>query len=201
MRFLSKCLILLLSIVAASAADKDKAPFKPGPASSYPNHQKISGVTIAADAYGTKAETKTAFGKLDPNKHGILPILMVIHNDSQQALRLDAMRVEYVRPDRRRIEPVPAGEVAYTRGVKRPNVTPRRYPSPIPGLGGRKKNPLAAWEIEGRAFAVRMIPPADSAHGFFYFQTADHRGAILYITGIVEAATGQELFFFEIPLE
>ena len=201
MRFLSKSLILLLSIAAAPGADKNQ-PFRPGPAASYPNHQKISGLVIAADAYGTKEEARTAFGKLNPNKHGVLPVLVVMQNDSGKALRLEGMRVEYIRPDRRRIEPVPAEEVPYLRGPKRPNTNPSPYPrNPIPGLGKKNKNPLAAWEIEGRAFANKMIPPGDSAHGFFYFQTADHRGAEIYVTGIREAATGQELFFIEVPLD
>ena len=46
-----------------------------------------------------------------------------------------------------------------------------------------------------------MLPPGDTASGFFYFHTASHAGSILYVTGIEEAATGQELFFFEIPLD
>ncbi|MCP5113557.1 MAG: hypothetical protein GY953_22210 [bacterium] len=192
-----------MSIAAVSAADKDRTPFRPPPADSFPNHQKIAGLIIAADAYGTKEEAKTAFGKLDPNKHGILPVLAVFQNETDGALRMDSMRVEYVRPDGRHIENIPAEDVPYIRGPKNPRRSASPRPrSPIPGLGGgKKKNPLAAWEIEGRAFANKMIPPRETAHGFFYFNTANHRGASLYITGIREAATGQELFFFEIPLE
>ena len=74
-----------------------------------------------------------------------------------------------------------------------------RYP--IPRIGGKKKNPLDAAEVHGRSFAVEMLPPHDSASGFFYFNTVSYDEAVLYITGIVEAATGQELFYFEIPLE
>jgi hypothetical protein len=64
----------------------------------------------------------------------------------------------------------------------------------------KKKNPLDAWEIEGRAFAAQMLPPGQSANGFFYFQTGLQRGATIYITGLTEAASGQELLFFELPL-
>ena len=45
-----------------------------------------------------------------------------------------------------------------------------------------------------------MLPPGQSASGFFYFQTGLQRGATIYLSGLAEAATGKELFFFEIPL-
>jgi hypothetical protein len=44
-----------------------------------------------------------------------------------------------------------------------------------------------------------MLPPGESANGFFYFQAIHEPGAMLYITGIRNAATGQELFYFEVP--
>jgi hypothetical protein len=71
----------------------------------------------------------------------------------------------------------------------------------LPGISRKKKNPLSAWEIEGRAFLARMIPGGESASGFFYFQTAHRPGSSLYLSGIRVASTGKELFYFEIPLE
>ena len=46
-----------------------------------------------------------------------------------------------------------------------------------------------------------MLPPGDSAYGFFYFNSVHWEESILYITGIYEAASGQELFYYEITLE
>ena len=46
-----------------------------------------------------------------------------------------------------------------------------------------------------------MLPPAESGNGFFYFQAEAEPGGMIYITGIRNAATGQELFYFEIPLD
>jgi len=204
MKIRCKCLILLLSIAVAFGADKDEV-FRPGPASSFANHQRVGGLTIAADAYSTQEETRAAFGKLDPNKYGVLPVLVVMQNDSDEALRLDEMRVSYLRADGRAYGAVPADEVPYLRGAQKPTTTPRTTPfprNPIPGLGGGgNNNPLDAWEIEGRRFAAEMLPPGDSAYGFFYFDVLLSRDALLYITGIREASTGQELFYVEIPLE
>lgn len=202
MRFLCNVLSLLLVFGAPLifAAGKKKTPWRPGAASSYANHQTIGNLTIAAHPVGTRAEAKRIFGKADPRKHGLLPILVVMQNDSGKVLNLERMRVEYIRPDRRRIHPVPAEDLPFLEGAKKPGIGPK-FPNPIPSWGGSKKNPLAGDEVQGRAFAARMLPPADSASGFFFFQTADHRDAILYITGITEAATGQDLFFFEITID
>src|ERR671930_539509 len=68
-------------------------------------------------------------------------------------------------------------------------------PGGIPKVLKTKKNPLGAWEIEGRAFAATMLPPGQSASGFFYFQTTLLHGSTIYLSGLSEAATGRELLY------
>src|SRR5580693_1050314 len=81
-------IIVLLSIAVAAAADKDKR-FAPKPASSYPGHQTIDKITIAAVPYTSDEQAKSAFDKVRPYKYGILPILVVIKNDTGKAVRLN----------------------------------------------------------------------------------------------------------------
>ncbi|MBV9743451.1 MAG: hypothetical protein JO099_06790 [Acidobacteriia bacterium] len=194
MPFVFKRLALILSISAALAADKETAAFKPGSAASYENHQTTGGITLGIDPYNTAEKQKPAFGKLDLYQRGVLPVLVVIQNDGSQAIRLDNLKVEYVGPNGNHVEATPASEVRYLRGPEQP--------TSLPGpLGGKiKKNPLDAWEVEGRAFAAKMLPAGNSASGFFYFQTGLQRGSSLYLSGLTEAATGKELLYFEIPL-
>jgi hypothetical protein len=155
---------------------------------------------LAADAYSTEEQTKPPFGKLNPNKHGVLPVLLLLSNTSGTALRLDKMKAAYILPDRQNVDATPAAELPYLTAPTRPKMGPSPVP-PIPGLGrNNKKNPLSAVEIESRAFAAKMLPPGESAHGFLYFHLTHRPGSILYITGIEEAGTGKELFFVEIPL-
>jgi hypothetical protein len=45
-----------------------------------------------------------------------------------------------------------------------------------------------------------MIPPGQSAGGFFYFQTGYRPGAKVYLSGITEAGSGRDLLYFEFPL-
>ena len=202
MSLVRKSLPLLLGLVAsisvAPAIDKDKKKFTPPALESVESKLVNNGVTVAAIPYHTETLAKTAFGKVHPYEHGVLPVLIVVQNDSTLAIGLKALKFEYIDRDRTRIEATPAAEVPYLHGPKRPTFTP----SPIPGIGGRgKKNPLAAEEIELRAWAAKMLPPGESAHGFVYFRTGHRPGARVYVTGLQEAATGKDLFYFDVPLD
>jgi hypothetical protein len=199
MPFLFKRLVLFLSITAAFAADKEPATYHPDAAPRYPHHQTNGKVTIAADPFVSGEKVQTAFEKLNPYEYGILPVLVVIQNDGDKAIRLDRIEAVYTGPQGDKVEATPAGEVRFLRGPRRPAVVP----GPIGGLGiGKgKKNPLAAWEIEGRAFAAKMLPAGQTASGFFYFQTGLQRGATLFLNGLADATSGEALFYFEIPLE
>jgi hypothetical protein len=187
----------MLSIAAAFAADKEPAKLNIRPAADYPAHQTNSKVTVAAAAYVSDDDAKPAFGKNNPYQYGVLPVLVVIQNDSDQAMRVDRMKMEYTAQDRDRVQNTPASEVKFLRGPRKPDVI-------VGPTGGpsvkRRKNPLDSWEIEGRAFSAKMIPPGQSASGFVYFQTGYQRGSKFYLTGISEASSGKDLFYYELLL-
>lgn len=192
--------MLLLSISAVYSADKDSAnTFRARPIDSYAHRQSSEKVTIAAEEFETDEQARPAFGKHNPYKYGVLPVLLVMKNDTGKALRVDRLRAVYVMPDNTRIESTPAGELRSLHGARMPKVVS----SPLPGIGSKSssgKQPLSQWEIEGRAFAARILAPGETASGFVYFQSGRKPGAILYVSGIQEAASGQDLLYFEIPL-
>jgi hypothetical protein len=190
--------IVLLSIAVAFA--EDKIPFKAGPASSYPGHQTLDKITIAAVPYLSDEQIRSAFGKVDPPRYGVIPILVVLQNDTGKTLRLD-LQAEYVDPGNRRIEATPASDVLYIgTAVKRPRM-PGTNPIPIPIPHGAKKGPLNTPEIETRAFAAKMLTDGSSAYGFFYFQTEPIPGSKLTLSGLKDAQTGKDYFYFDVPLD
>src|SRR3954451_16406725 len=115
-------LTLVASISVVEGVDKDKNKFSPGPASSFATKQTDNGVTIAAVAYDTEALASTAFGKMNPYQHGVLPVLVVIQNDSKQSIRLDRMDAMYIAADREKLEPTSPQDVPRLRPPKRPNM-------------------------------------------------------------------------------
>jgi hypothetical protein len=188
-------LSLVVTLPVASGLDTDKGKFAPPDLSAVDTKQTNNEVVIGAVPYNTEDLAKKAFGKVHPYEHGVLPVLIIVQNNSKGAIRLERLRVQYIDASRERIDATPAADVRFLTPPKRPNYNP----SPIPGLG-RRKNPLAAAAIETRAFAAKMLPPGESAHGFFYFQTGHRGGAHIYITGLEDAAKNTELLFFDIPL-
>jgi len=122
---------------------------------------------------------------------------VVIENKGKSTIKLDRLEVKYVTPDREQIEATPAKDLPYLQGPRQPNMAPTPYPWPRK----KPKNALADASLDVRAFAAKVLPPGESASGFFYFQTGNRMRAQLYVSGLKDAATNQELFYFEIPLE
>ena len=200
MQRILKFLAISLSIAAMMGADKDQK-FAAKPPADYPTHVTQEKVTIAAVPYVNDDEIHIAFGKVNPNHFGVLPVLVVIQNDTGRALRVDAQS-EFVDASGHHIEATSPNDTQYVGSNPKRKDTNIGMGSPIP-LPRKKKSggPLSGWEVAGRGFAVRMIPAGESASGFFYFQTRMQPGAKLYLTGLSDAGTGKELFYFEIPLE
>ncbi|MBV9406322.1 MAG: hypothetical protein JO211_13335 [Acidobacteriaceae bacterium] len=169
--------------------------FHAGPASGYA-HQSADHITIGAKPYDNEELTAEAFGKkTDLLKYGVLPVLVVIENKREQALDLRDLEVNLVGADGRHVGVVAPEDLPYLgRHPKRPTVGPRT-PIPLPG----KKNPLAAPEIVERAFAAKMLPPGDSASGFFYFEARLEAGDKIYLNGLRDARSGNEILYFEFP--
>ena len=141
--------IVLLSITAQAGDDKDKDRFAPGAAASYKGSQTTEKITMAAVPYIAEEQIHAAFGKVNPNKYGVLPVLVVIENGTGKALRL-SLQASYIAPDGKHEDATPASDVTFIGGsVKAPTV-PGANPLPFPRRA--KKGPLNIWEIEGRAF-------------------------------------------------
>ncbi|MCU1338500.1 MAG: hypothetical protein JWO19_4081 [Bryobacterales bacterium] len=182
------------------AVDKDKGRFAPGSASSYPGYQKQEGITIAAIPYITAEQAASAFGKVNPYERGILPVLVIIENGSGKALRLD-LKTQFVDPDNHHLDAIPAEDLIYYQGVKKPPTLGPTTSLPIPLPRSQKKGPLNTPEIVNRALSVKLMPPGESAYGFFYFEAHYRPGSMLYLSGLRDAASGKDYFYFDLPLE
>ena len=196
---LMKALCVVLLLTATVQAEKKPEPFRPAAIETYASKQTNQGLTVAAVAYDDADEAKAAFGKVNPYEHGILPVLLMFKNESKKTLNLELARFQYLVPGSRKLDETPAEDLARLKGPARPRYNPTPLPTTIPGMK-RNKNPMQNPVIIERAFSAKMLPPGESAYGFVYFQTGHTRTSRLYITGITEAQTSQELFYVEVPL-
>src|ERR1035438_10119269 len=169
MPFVFKSLALLLSISVGVAADKE-TPFKAAPAASYASHQSNAQITIGVDAYVTVDKVKLAFGKLEPNQFGILPVLVVIQNDSGKAIRRSRpprSRPSATRPAPARAPPRPTWAAGWPhhrcagRRPAPPTTPPRRAAPPCPpprSPDDRPPNGSARSAWPGRARRAARTP-------------------------------------------
>jgi hypothetical protein len=193
-RFVISSIALGLLLPASAGAGAENT-FRAGAASDYA-HQSGEKITIGAKAYNTEELTTEAFGKkTDLLKYGVLPVLVVIENKRPKALDLRDLEVNLVASDGRHASAVAPEDIpSLGRHAKRPGVGPR------PPISFSKKNPLNNSIIVERAFAAKMLPPGDSASGFFYFEASSEAGDKLYLNGLREAGSGEQILYFEFPL-
>jgi hypothetical protein len=193
-------LALALAASAAFAAKEFVMPTA-RPAGQYPAHEQHSdeGVTIAIEPYETSE--KADIFTLDYNEAGILPVFLVITNDSDQPVSFGSLKTRWITADRTKLSPANSNDI-YRRFAK-PRASVNPYP--IPGKkvkGGLKREQMD--ELERAQFSARAVEPHSTQAGFLFFDvsgiSSPLRGARFSLSGLQDAKGG-ELFYFEIPLE
>jgi hypothetical protein len=188
--------------VVCLAAKEFSMP-KAQPAFSFPAHDYHSNenVTVAVDPYDTPA--KEGIFVVKYREHELLPLLLIITNDSDAPLELADMKAELVTSDRTKL--TPDNEDDIVRRISHPNASGTRYPVPFPtkrAKGGVSSKEMD--EIQSAQFRAKAVEPRSSQIGFLFFDVSDISnplaGARFYLTG-VRNSSGNDLMYFEVPLD
>ncbi len=177
-------------------------------ARTYPAHDEHANehVTVAVDPYD-RADKADIF-KTKWREHGYLPVQLVVSNDGDQPIALTQMKVELITANHSKILPA-SDEDLYRRvgKINRRGDEPSRNPLPVPlprrgpSVGVSKDT---REEVEAAQFRAVAVEPHSTKAGFVFLDVQGIRepvaGAHVYVTGIRDA-TGQELMFFDIPLD
>jgi hypothetical protein len=173
------------------------------PAQTYPAHDQhpMESVTVGVDPYDL-AEKTTIFS-VHYSELGFLPIFVVVTNDGNQPVQLAGMKAQLVTVNRTKLSP--AAEEDISRRLTRPSASTNRYPIPFPTKkvkGGLSKQAMD--EITNAQFVAKAVEAHGTQSGFLFFDVSDISsplaGAHFYLTGVRDAK-GNELMYFEIPLE
>lgn len=198
---ISAVLAILLIPVPCLAA-KDFVMPAAQPARTYPAHDEhaMETVTVAVDPYDMA--DKASIFSIHYAEVGLLPFFLVVTNDGGQALSLTGLKAELITVNRTKISPATEDDVF--RRLSRPSssTTPNPLPWPRKVKGGVSKQ--AREEIQNAQFGARAVEPHSTQAGFLFFDvagiSAPLAGAHFYLTGVHDAK-GNELMYFEIPLE
>jgi hypothetical protein len=189
-------------------AAKEFSMPKVQPAFSYPahDHHANENVTVGLDPYDTPA--KSNIFTVNYRENDLLPILVVITNDSQEPVQLSDMKAELVTSDRSKLSA--ASEDDIYRRISHPKASGAHYPLPFPtkkvkgGVNSKEWN-----EIQSAGFKAKAVEPRSSQAGFMFFDVSDLsnapqgnplQGARFYLTGVRDSS-GHDLMYFEVPLD
>jgi hypothetical protein len=190
----------IASMAAVAVAWASTDGFHVGSASDYAN-QTSEQVTIGAKPYDTPTLQTEAFGKkLDLLRYGVLPVLVVIENKRKKTIDLRSIEVNLVSADGQRHAPSVAPADLYSLGTPHGANATGRAQVPLPIPLPKKKNPFNSPELAERSFSAQMIPPGESASGFFYFEANSEPGDRLYLSGFRELPSGHDLLYLDFPL-
>jgi hypothetical protein len=194
---------LLALFALAAYAKKEFAMPSAQSAATYPAHEAHTdeGVTVAVDPYDMA--DKAAIFTIPYNDAGLLPIFVVVTNNSDQPVSLTSMKAQFITVRRIKISPATRDDVY--RRISRPSASTSPYPLPFPRKkikGGVSRE--ANDEIQNAQFSAQAVEPHSTQAGFMFFDvdgiSQPLAGAHFFLTGI-RNAKGDELFYFDIPLE
>src|SRR6187402_779456 len=202
--FLLTPLAAMLLAVPAFAAKK--APLALA-ATAYPAHEthEKEHVTIAAEPFDVRGEGD--FFRLDYLGHSVLPVRLVIANDSDTPLDLNQARIQFIAADGTKLPAATPDELNRRlfrfKDIKEKHIpgTPIAYrPTPV------DKKILE--DDKDFGFSQTVIAPHTTASGFLFYDIKDLddpplRGAELYVKMIHAKAEGKdnELFGFSVPFD
>jgi hypothetical protein len=184
-------------------AAKEFAMPQPHPAQTYPAHDQhpMEAVAVALDPYDLA--DKASIFSVPYSEIGFLPVFVVVTNDGDQPVQLVGMKAQLVTIDRAKLSPAAENDIA--RRLARPSANTNRYPLPFPTKkvkGGLSKQAIE--EIQNAQFVAKAVEPHRTQAGFLFFDVSGISvplaGAHFYLTGVRDAK-GNELMYFEIPLE
>jgi hypothetical protein len=193
-----------LSPLAAHAADHKSAP-PAKPAAEYPANDTHPDehVTIAADPCDDPK--LCSFFRLPYIQHGLLPIRVVITNDSDRALSLDDARMQFISANNDKI-PAATEDDINRRIFTLHSTQPIRIPfDPIP----IKRTPIdkkVTQDDNDFGFPGTVVNAHSTLAGYLFYDIQDLdepalKHAELYVKMVHTLDGKQELFAFSIPLD
>ena len=197
--------IVVLTLLVPTFLMAGKSFVKPvaKTAFNYPAHDlhRDENVSIAADPYDNPEKAKIF--TINFAEHGFLPIFFIVTNDGDQPVSIAKMQVKLITGNRSKLTPIGPDDL-YRRLSNPQAKTSSNIPLPFPRKvkGGVTKEQVD--EIESSQFAARAVEPHTTQSGFLFFDVSDLnsplRNATIDISGVADAK-GNELLFFEIPMD
>ena len=176
------------------------------PATTYPAvevHDKEH-VAIAIEPYDTKE--KESIFRVDYLAHGVMPVRLIVTNDGDKPISLRDARILFYTAGGDKIQAAEPEDVErlMTRVQREGKKIP--LPGPLPPIKMKPKASNKEVEEDFNQFEYQalVVEPHSTRAGFLFYDVSqlDHplQGAKMHLHELRDA-TGNELFYFEIPFD
>lgn len=198
-----RCLVALaiaMICVSPLPAKYKIKEIKVKPAREYPAHQDFQKITIAADPCDTEEKTIELFDTDKLHKKQIMPVLLVIENNNDFAIRLHEKGIFFVASDDTNFPAMSYVDVLLHISMRKPltSISTRREVL-IHSVGNKEM----VMDFEHKAFGEKLIAPHSSDYGVVFFplpEEEDLAGTRLYLPGVYNVTEDEEMMFFEFEL-
>ncbi len=196
-----------LALITGFALAGYKArPWSPRTPDTYPARLTSEKITIAAEPVILDAQAAQVFDKNDIVTAGIMPLAIIIFNDNDFPVRVEALSIEVIEDDRHVHTLVP-GEVVYGL-FKKGRRDVWGVPSSRIPTSRDIGNPEALKDFELKFLGSKVVPAHGKEGGFLYIHppaSKDLRpylsNARVYIPEVYREDNGSKLIFFEFDLK
>jgi len=174
--------------------------FRPRPAKEYPAYQDFQKVVIAASPRVDQAGVAEIFDTEKLIEKQIMPVVVVIENHNDFAIRLNQDDIFLVQKDGEQVSPMPFDEVLLRMTKQKGWST---YSAPKEILYKKVGSRDMVEDFEHKAFGERMIEPNGSDYGVLFFPLPSDgslAGTRLYFSRVYNMTLKEPLVFFEFEL-
>ena len=206
MNFEMKKSMWIIALCCFSAAGAMAAKYKikdlaVRPAAEYAASQDFQGLVIGAWALATQEEARQVFDTKKLIEKEILPVLVVVENNNDFAVRLRDKDIFLVLEDGANVPVLPLLEVLLKINLDKPLSS---YSTRKEVLVRQVVKPEMFMDFEHKSFGEKLIAPHSSDHGVVFFpypSGEDLEACRLYFPEIVNLTEDQPMMFFEFPLK
>jgi hypothetical protein len=197
--------LLPLLLLPAAHADKARKPVPPQPASTYACNDTHQRVTIAAEP-GDVKETRPDT-RLDYFAHGLLPIRVIVTNDTDKPVTLDDARIHFITADNAVI-PAATLDDLQRRMFTIKGATGKKIPLPLPLppiTVHQNVDQKITDDDNDFGFQSTTVPPHATVAGYLYYDMQDVdqpflKNATLELRKVRFQDNADYIDSFEIPL-
>jgi hypothetical protein len=194
--------------VSPAASASATPPAKPAAAAL--SHDEHGGMSVSVNPVTDESRAKDIFGKANPLPAGVLPVEVILRNETPHPIHINLTTVElevHIHDERQDVDWLTPVEVANAIAHPDGPPPPKQRRVPVIGVslpGNNKKVEKLAAILRPLMLDADIIPPLATIHGFLYFNLSHELNQVpsssLYMPDVVFLPSNEPLIFFEVPL-